>query len=249
MDWFYAHDGQQVGPVTESALSDLARTGVVAPETLVWHAGMPDWQPYRTATAGFAGAAPTGEQLRFCNSCGKQFPLSDLALFGESAVCADCKPAYVQRLSQGMTSTAPPLFHYAGFWIRVVAVFIDSIIVGALRYAITIPLGLEGLFRQLRPGLFYAYFSSASLIGTLLGIAYYVYFWTQHGATPGKMALGLKVVRPDGSPISVGQAVGRYFCYILDSIILCIGFAMAGWDPEKRCLHDRLCDTRVIRTR
>jgi uncharacterized RDD family membrane protein YckC len=57
------------------------------------------------------------------------------------------------------------------------------------------------------------------------------------------------VVRPDGGPISAGTAVGRWFCYILDSLILLIGFMMAGWDDEKRALHDRICNTRVIKTR
>jgi uncharacterized RDD family membrane protein YckC len=247
MDWFYAQDGQQIGPVTESNLTDLARTGVVSPDTLVWHAGLPEWQPYRTASATFPPAIP-GDQLRYCNSCGNQFPSSDLAMFGESAVCAACKPAYVQRLRQGMTSTTPHKFEYAGFWIRFWAYLIDSIILGAARYAITLPLGLETVFHVGQP-LWNAWFGIAPLISIVIGLAYYIYFWTQYGATPGKMVFGLKVVRPDGSPISNGQAVGRYFGYWLSAIILGIGFMMAGWDKEKRALHDALCDTRVIRTR
>jgi uncharacterized RDD family membrane protein YckC len=243
MEWFYAEGGQQRGPVTEYDLGQLAATGVVTPETLVWHEGMGDWQPFRTASPAF------GSQLRFCTACGNRFPESDLAMFGDSAVCAACKPAYVQRLRQGMTSVAPPLFQYAGFWIRVVAYFIDGIILQAARFFVTIPLGLEGFFRPLRPGFFNAYFSFASLIGTVFGIAYFVIFWTQYQATPGKMVFGLKVVRPDGSTISTGQAIGRYFAYLLDTLILFVGFMMIGWDDQKRALHDRLCDTRVIKTR
>jgi uncharacterized RDD family membrane protein YckC len=70
-----------------------------------------------------------------------------------------------------------------------------------------------------------------------------------YGATPGKMALGLKIVRPDGGPISAGRAVGRYFAEILSALTLMIGYMMAGWDSEKRALHDRIADTRVIKTR
>ena len=67
------------------------------------------------------------------------------------------------------------------------------------------------------------------------------------GKTPGKMALDLKVVRPDGGPISLGRAVGRYFAKIVSGIILMIGYIMAGFDSEKRALHDMMCDTRVIK--
>jgi uncharacterized RDD family membrane protein YckC len=247
MDWFYAQDGRQMGPVTESRLNELADSGDVSPDTLVWHSGMPEWQPFRSAFATSAPPLP-GDQLRYCNSCGNQFPASDLAMFGESAICAACKPAYVQRLRQGMTSTTTQRFEYGGFWIRFVAYFIDGIILGCARYAITIPLGLETFFNRGTPGLG-VFFSVAQLLGSVMGIVYFTYFWTQHGATPGKMIFGLKVVRPDGSPVSIGQSIGRYFCYILDTIIIFIGFMMAGWDTEKRALHDRICDTRVIRTR
>jgi hypothetical protein len=163
MDWFYAQDGRQRGPVTEPDLTELARTGVVSPDTLVWHSGMPEWQPYRTVSAAFATAAP-GDQLRYCTSCGNRFPSSDLAMFGESAVCAACKPAYVQRLRQGMTSTDPHRFEYGGFWIRFVAYMIDGIIVGAVRYAITIPLGLETFLNRGQTG-FSLFFSVAQLLG------------------------------------------------------------------------------------
>jgi uncharacterized RDD family membrane protein YckC len=63
------------------------------------------------------------------------------------------------------------------------------------------------------------------------------------------MALGLKVITPDGNRISVGRGIGRYFALLLDSLTLGIGFFMAGWDSEKRALHDRIAGTRVIRTR
>ena len=50
MDWFYAKDGKQLGPVTAADLAQLLRTGVITPDSLVWHSGMADWQSYRTAT-------------------------------------------------------------------------------------------------------------------------------------------------------------------------------------------------------
>jgi uncharacterized RDD family membrane protein YckC len=89
----------------------------------------------------------------------------------------------------------------------------------------------------------------AFLIQFCLSLAYEVYFLTTKGATPGKMALGLKVTRADGGPISVGLAVGRYFAKILSVCTLWIGFIIAGFDREKRSLHDHICGTRVVYTR
>lgn len=43
--WFYAHDSQENGPVTFSALRSLAKQGQLSSEDLVWTDGMPDWSP------------------------------------------------------------------------------------------------------------------------------------------------------------------------------------------------------------
>ncbi len=88
-----------------------------------------------------------------------------------------------------------------------------------------------------------------SLVSIVIGCSYESFFVFKYGATPGKMALGLKVVRPNGGPIDLGRAVGRYFAKILSQIILYIGYIMAGFDAEKKALHDMICDTRVIKTR
>jgi uncharacterized RDD family membrane protein YckC len=241
MDWFYAQDGQQPGPVSESQLGELASNGVVSPNTPVWRAGMSEWKPFRDAIS--PGASP----VRPCSSCGRGFPASDLAVFGDSAVCAACQPAWVQRLAQGMARATPRGLRYAGFWIRFVAMIIDSIVLDIVQYAILIPLGLAsfGASAERSPES-----SGLVLLFVLaLNIGYYVVFWALYGATPGKMALGLKVVRPDGGELSLGQSIGRYFGYMVSSIILGFGFFMAGWDDENRALHDRMCGTRVIRTR
>jgi uncharacterized RDD family membrane protein YckC len=82
-----------------------------------------------------------------------------------------------------------------------------------------------------------------------LAILYAVFFISRYSATPGKLAVGLKLVRSDGSPLSTGRIIGRYFSEWLSSITLLIGYIMAGFDEEKRALHDRICDTRVIRAK
>jgi uncharacterized RDD family membrane protein YckC len=82
-----------------------------------------------------------------------------------------------------------------------------------------------------------------------LHATYEAVFVNKLGATPGKLALGLKAVRPDGGPIDLGRAFGRYFAKLLSYIIIFIGYIMIGFDSQKRGLHDMICDTRVIRVR
>jgi uncharacterized RDD family membrane protein YckC len=74
------------------------------------------------------------------------------------------------------------------------------------------------------------------------------------GGTLGKMACGLKVLRSDGRSLEWGVCFGRYFMYnvltagipYLNSVMSLISGIMAGVDTEKRALHDRVCDTRVV---
>jgi uncharacterized RDD family membrane protein YckC len=62
----------------------------------------------------------------------------------------------------------------------------------------------------------------------------------------GKMAVKIKVVGADGSPIGYGRALGRAFAEVLSGICFYIGYIMAGFDKEKQSLHDKICSTRVI---
>ena len=272
MKWYYAEGGKQIGPVEESALDDLVRQGVVREDTLVWREGMAAWQrhaavrgssnpnppaapPPAPAASFGASATPSGGDVRYCSECGRAVPASQLTSYGDVSVCAQCQPAYSQRLGGGTR-------HFGGFWIRFLAIVIDAIIIGVVSAIVRIPLGLAGLGVGLGLGrnpdpnqVLAAVPAIMSLIGLSflinlgLSLAYEVYFLTTKGATPGKMVLGLKVTRADGGPISAGLAVGRYFGKILSGIILWIGFIIAGFDQEKRALHDHLCGTRVVYTR
>ena len=78
-------------------------------------------------------------------------------------------------------------------------------------------------------------------------IGYQTFFVGKFGATPGKMACGLKIVRSDGSPISYGRAAGRAFGELLSAWTCYIGYLMVCFDSQKRALHDHMCDTRVVR--
>ncbi len=85
-----------------------------------------------------------------------------------------------------------------------------------------------------------------SVVGVLLGAAYFVGFWGLRGATPGKELLGLRVTDEDGgSPIGLGRAALRFLGYLLSAASLGIGFLMIAAGGGG--LHDRVARTRVVR--
>jgi uncharacterized RDD family membrane protein YckC len=85
------------------------------------------------------------------------------------------------------------------------------------------------------------------LVQIIIGFVYTVGLWTAQGATLGKMALGIKIVRVDGQPIGFGAAFVRYIGYIVSWIILGIGYLMIAFRRDKRGLHDLMADTVVIK--
>jgi uncharacterized RDD family membrane protein YckC len=177
----------------------------------------------------------------FCTQCGRAFPVDDLMLFGGSYVCADCKPAFLQRVREG--GGVAQNLRYASFGLRFLALLLDGVIglVVGLLINIMVP-------DPAHP--FALFLSLATLMDFLFGIGYYVFFLTSYGATLGKMAVGVKVVTPDGGPISFGRAVARYFCTsFLEPFTLGIGYLIALFDDQNRTLHDRICGTRAIATR
>jgi len=124
-------------------------------------------------------------------------------------------------------------FNYAGFWRRFAAYIIDAIILGAVSGILIAIMGAQ---------------QTTSLLSGAIGIIYIIGFWTWRGQTPGKMAMGVKIVKTDGSPIGIGRAILRYVGYFVSSIILLIGYLMIGWDSKKQGLHDKIAGTYVVKT-
>ena len=254
MDWFYADSGRQSGPVDDAGLARLLAAGTIRPETLVWHAGMANWQPYQTVAMP-PPALQTPGGVAYCSECGKPYPGDELAAFGNVLVCGLCKPIYTQKLREGVVATP---MRYAGFWLRFLAVFLDGLILGFV-YAFVfglavVMMGLTSIdFRnqdqiQAHMPEFMALYGMFILGSLVVNAAYETWFIGRHGATPGKMACQLRVVTPYGGKISYARSLGRHFAkYISASFTLYIGYIMAGFDDEKRSLHDRICETRVIK--
>jgi len=254
MDWFYAESGKQIGPIDEATFERLAGSGIIRSDTLVWHAGMPSWQPYlsvRPASQRVAEAAQPG--MRFCSECGRPHAPEDLITFGSSLVCADCKPAFTQKLREGVRPRGT--VRYGGFWIRFLASFVDGLLLGVILTVIAgvamavVKLDVTELSRTPPDLMKLLAFEGLVWGGSFLcGATYETTMVGRFGATLGKMACGLKVVRSDGSRVTYARSLGRHFAKTLSSFALCIGYLIAAFDDEKRALHDRICDTRVVKT-
>ena len=138
----------------------------------------------------------------------------------------------------------PP--EYVGFWFRVLASSVDSILI----MVITVPV----LFMVYGA----SYYDSAELtqgpldivLNYLVPFGLTIAFWMYKLATPGKMAIHAKIVDANtGEKPSTMQFVVRYIGYFLSLIPLGLGFLWVGWDARKQGWHDKIAGTVVVRSR
>jgi len=156
----------------------------------------------------------------------------------------------------------PRTTEYAGFWLRFLAYFIDSLLLGMpLQFINGLLFGeqmtqfnsvlkanpnndavIMAAFSEFLPAM-----SAMMAIGTFAGLIYNVALTTSSlQATVGKKLLGIKVTNEHGGRISVGQAIGRELGKFLSGFIFMIGYIMAGVDARKQALHDKLAKTFCI---
>lgn len=154
---------------------------------------------------------------------------------------------------------------YAGFWWRFLANIVDTLIMsvaqfgllfllfpGALDVEVTAPgepgaeIGpLGGLDTETG-----ALVTGANLLVILLGVAYVLGFWLTKQATPGKLAIGARIVDArTGAKPSVGQFILRYLGYFVSSLPLGLGFLWVAFDRRKQGWHDKIAGTVVVRGR
>lgn len=110
-----------------------------------------------------------------------------------------------------------------GFWKRFFATLLDAVLIGA-----TVGIITKGLL-----------FPPAWFL-------YHVVMWWWKGTTIGGIVFGLKIVREDGQPVTLGVAFVRSIASLFSLIALGLGFFWAGWSREKRAWHDRIAGTLVV---
>lgn len=129
----------------------------------------------------------------------------------------------------------------AGFWIRVLAYIVDTIILTVINFVIGfVVVAASG--GQLNGGpavLLY-------LLEFVIAVAYFSLLWSSRGQTVGMMVTNLRVIRTDGSQLTIGRAIGRVFALALSFAIIYIGVIMVAFTQRKQGLHDLICDTLVV---
>lgn len=126
----------------------------------------------------------------------------------------------------------------AGFGTRFLAILIDSIGIGIVSGL------LAGVFNAGGPGS-----TTASSLQTLIGVAYFCYFWSTYGKgqTLGMRALNIRVVKRDGSQLDLMGAFLRYIGLIISIACLFIGVIWAAFDADKQGWHDKIAGTYVVK--
>lgn len=218
--WYYVMDGQKQGPVPDDFLRQMFASRQLVPETPVWTQGMQTW----AKASDVDGLVPLGPP----DILG---PLPARASFNYGG-------SFIRS--------------YAGFWKRFVATIIDGIILQIGGFIIGMVLGVFMGGTMVAGGAGEGDILAAStVLGFILGMVLNWLYYTlmecsSKQATLGKMALGIIVTDLDGQPISFGRANGRYWGKIISTLILCIGFIMAGFTEKKQALHDIMAGCLVV---
>ena len=274
-DWFYADATHaRRGPVPATELLRLYQARQIDDRTLVWRDGLAEWVPLDAVRGEFTSAAssapaasewtlealaPTQSDVDGAPAPGDAWrPVTESAHTAAMPAAGPAASASPYAPPTAPVARVDTVVHggevvYAGFWKRVAAYLIDGLIVGVIGMviggiAIAVLGGIIAVGSDSATGIGIVLVQLLSnLLQVVLGALYYAWFHASASmATPGKMAVGIKVVRTNGERISLLRGIGRYFSTILSALILMIGFLMAAFTQRKQALHDIVCDTLVV---
>ena len=176
-----------------------------------------------------------------------------------SAYCYSCGLPMDEAEGSHQTSTAPspsststpveatqphPTYskYAGGFWIRLAAWMIDVILIITVMFLVLFLFPVTADAEEAILG------NWMTFITFLVSLIYYTIAVAAWSTTIGKRVFRLYVLRTDGSRVSFGRALARYFCHLLSTLTpLGIGFLMIASRKDKRGLHDLICDTMVVR--
>lgn len=260
-----AGSGSPLPPLAEAALDDSALTCVSCgrpigsgAESFAAATGVlcsPCHAFATSDTARVPRVAPAAVMGMVCVSCRRPVTENEAVRYSGHWICGPCKPAFFQRVREGLPAVQQMV--YAGFWPRFAAKIVDSFILFAVMmilnvFLLVLPIALltssGGRSGAGPPAGLFVFMCVYYLVAFSVPILYNWWFVQRFGATLGKMALHIKVVMADGSPVSNGRAWGRAFADLLSQMSLYIGYIIAAFDEENRALHDHICSTRVVKT-
>lgn len=181
------------------------------------------------------------ESVRRCAQCGTPFCPDCLVEISGRPYCATCKSEQLLDVRSGVNRAQ---IQYATILRRFGAVFLDSLLIMIPMYTIMGIFVFLPAARGQQPSPF------MNLIGIPFALISLVYeglmLQYKDGQTLGKMALKIRVVRPDGSPISTGQAWGRVGMRTILGCLWIVDYIPAFFTQDKTTLHDMVAGTRVV---
>lgn len=133
---------------------------------------------------------------------------------------------------------------YVGFWARVGAALIDTILLGVIIWPIVTAFYGESYWSSEQ----YVQGPMDFIISWIFPAVAVIIFWALKQATPGKMAISAKIVdAKSGGVPTTGQYIRRYFLYFLSGLPLGLGIIWVAFDSRKQGWHDKLAGTVVVR--
>jgi len=188
------------------------------------------------------------ENLNPCSRCQKTYCPDCLVELKGNRFCAACKGEAVKDMQSGVSGTDLAL---ASLWRRFFAFWLDMIIQGVIMAPLSFLFMFSTLKAQQGGQAQQAAALGIQIVMQLLfmGIAlgYEALFLQFKSATPGKMALGLRVVTPDGDPVATGQAWIRPLVRALLGFCFLVDYLPAFFRKDKCTLHDLAARTRVVK--
>lgn len=251
--WLY-HEGRTCGPLSAAWLEQALDAGSIPARAKVRSLAqgsawieVGDWRSGKDLELELDSDAPAAEQVM----TGHASSLTG----GRNSDVGSVVPAAMRMGASAATEPSAaagilPLHYarrdlYGGFWLRFVAWLIDAIIGFTIAFIAGLPFGLALGFSGHNPGEAEAV---GKLLGLIVGWLYATLFQSSKlQATPGMLALGLRVTSLEGQRIGFGRATGRFFATILSGLILLFGYFMIGWTQRKQALHDMIAGTLVVR--
>ena len=268
--WYYADEARQPqGPVDAATLRDWLAGGQIPYSTLVWRSGLVQWQPVADL-AGELGLDITPRPSHPSPVGPAEIPSpadapssdddASPARFDDDgdAVAGFAHDASPYAAPQATVGMASPVVQggdvvYAGFWKRTAAFAIDNFLLIAINSVVGVVVGMAMVMLMLDDGnngdspAMLVLQGASYLVQLAISVAYFGWFHAStHQATPGKMAVGIKVVDRNGAPIGFWRSVGRYFATFISMLLLLAGYVMAAFTGRRQALHDLICGTLVV---
>jgi uncharacterized RDD family membrane protein YckC len=251
MEVWIGRSGSRYGPYSVEQVLSMMAAGELDRTDLGWRAGLPDWIPLdqivswppappRAPTSAAAPRPPTESTASPPSpgvgptrpAAGTPPPPNAHPAGSPSAAFADGTPR-----PPGILPKAAEARIYAGFWRRVAAYLIDSLVLCAAWVPIWI--ALFGAASILGEDAFDGFVALCWVLELLVSWLYSAGMdSSSHQGTVGKLALGIRVADLEGRRVSFARATGRYFALFLTGFTLGIGYLMCLWTERRQCLHD-----------